>query len=256
LNGSPTVIRDNQTLFASYQALTKNDIICGRIRLKPGEEHLLSDLLSRGIRCIPSAISQLASRSKTFQARIFSDFMLPGTLPIYDSHALLSASSHYQQQKYAKIVLKCDRKNGGRGIHIFNDIEDLYNHVTLGPSVFPFVIQPYQSKSRDIRVIILDDHLEAYERSNPYNFRNNLHCGGKSTPYSLPDKQVQFCRKVMQRGAFPYAHLDLMLTQDGAHHLMEINLRGGLKGARISGKTYQEKVKVLHEKLLEELHAS
>ena len=106
-------------------------------------------------------------------------------------------------------------------------------------------------------MIILDDHLEAYERSNPYNFRNNLHCGGKSAPYSLPDQQIQFCRKVMQRGAFPYAHLDLMLTQDGDHHLMEINLRGGLKGARISGKEYQEKKSdAPSKKLLEELHAS
>jgi len=255
LKGSPTVIRDNQTLFASYQALTKNDIICGRIRLKPGEEHLLADLLARGIRCIPSAVSQLASRSKTFQARIFSDFMLPGTLPIYDSHALLNASSHYQQKKYTKIVLKCDRKNGGLGVHLFKDMEDLYNHVTIGPSVFPFVIQPYRSKSRDIRVIILGDHLEAYERSNPFNFRNNLHCGGKSTPYSLPEQQEQFCRKVMQRGTFPYAHLDLMLTHDGDHHLMEINLRGGLKGAKISGREYQERLEVLHGKLLEELQS-
>ncbi len=256
LSGSPAVIRDNQTLFASYQALKKNDIICGRIRLKPGEEHLLTDLLARGIRCIPSATSQLASRSKTFQARIFSDFMVPGTVPIYDSHGLFSAFSHYQQQKYTKVVLKCDRKNGGRGIHLFNDMEDLYNHVTLGPTLFPFVVQPYQNKSRDIRVIILGEHLEAYERSNPYNFRNNLHCGGTATPYSLPEQQEKFCRKAMQRGAFPYAHLDLMLTDDGGCHLLEINLRGGLKGAKISGKEYLEKVSVLHENLLMELHTA
>ncbi len=57
----------------------------------------------------------------------------------------------------------------------------------------------------------------------------------------------------MQRGDFPYAHLDLMLTHDGDYHLMEINLRGGLKGAKISGRAYQEKLKMIHEKLLKEL---
>ncbi len=126
-----------ETLYSSYQQLKKNDIVCGRIRMKPGEEHLLTDLLERGIRLIPSATSQLASRSKTFQARIFSEFMLPGTLAIYDTHALLGASSLYRQQQYTKVILKCDRKNAGLGVHTFNDIEELYNQCELqAPSPF------------------------------------------------------------------------------------------------------------------------
>jgi hypothetical protein len=54
----------------------------------------------------------------------------------------------------------------------------------------------------------------------------------------------------MQRGDFPYAHLDLIVTSDGHCHLMEINLRGGLKGAKISGKVYQEKLDMILENLL------
>ena len=250
-----TVIRDNHTLYACYQQLKKHDIVCGRIRLKPGEEHVLTDLMERGIHLIPSATSQLASRSKTFQARIFSDFMPPGTLPIYDSHALLSATSVYRQQYNSKVILKYDRKNAGIGVFIFNDIEDLYNFARLDSCPFPLVIQPYQSRSRDIRVIILGDYIEAYERINPYNFRNNLHCGGTSTPYLLPEQQLKFCRQVMQRGNFPYAHLDLMLTHDGDCYLMEINLRGGLKGAQISGKEYQNLLCIIHEQLLGELNS-
>ncbi len=249
----PTIIRDNQTLYTCYQQLKKDDIICGRIRLKPGEEHLLIDLLERGIRLIPSATSQLASRSKTFQTRLFSNFMLPGTLVIYDTNDLLSASSYYRQQQYTKVILKCDRKNAGLGVHTFNDIEELYNLASFGSVSFPFVIQPYQSKSRDIRVIVLGDYLEAYERINPYNFRNNLHCGGESKPYALSDQQLEFCKKVIQRGDFPYAHLDLILTPDCDCRLMEINLRGGLKGAQISGKEYQEKLDMIQEKLLNQL---
>ncbi len=249
----PIIIRDNQTLYTCYQQLKKDDIICGRIRLKPDEEHLLTDLLERGIRLIPSATSQLASRSKIFQTRIFSEFMLPGTLAIYDTHDLLCASSSYRRQQHTKVILKCDRKNAGLGIHFFNNIEELYNLASFGSLPFPFVIQPYQSKSRDIRVIILGDYLEAYERINPYNFRNNLHCGGESTPYDLPDQQLEFCREVMQRGKFPYAHLDLMLTPDGPCRLMEVNLRGGLKGARISGKEYQRKLDMINEAILKQL---
>ena len=252
MKGPPTIIRNNKTFYTCYQQLKTNDIVCGRIRMKPGEEHLLTDLLERGIRLVPSASSQLASRSKTFQARIFSDFMLPGTLPIYDTHALLSASSVYRQKQFTRVILKCDRKNAGMGVHIFNTIEDLYNHASNGSFVFPFVIQPYHSKSRDIRVIILGDYLEAYERINPYNFRKNLHCGGDSKPFALSRKQLEFCKRVMQRGDFPYAHLDLILTSDGNYHLMEINLRGGLKGAIISGKEYQVKLdKILEELLLQ-----
>lgn len=246
----PLVIRNNSTLLTSYQQLKEHDTICGRIRLAPGEEHVLIDLLQRGIRLIPSATAQLASRSKTFQARIFIDFMVPGTLPIYNHHGLLAATSFYRQHQYGQVILKRDRKNGGLGVHIFNHIEEVYNSVGMDSCPLPFVIQPYQRKFRDIRVIILDEYVEAYERVNPYNFRKNLHCGGDSRPYTLSELQLEFCRKSMRRGDFAYAHLDLMLTDTGNCYLMEINLRGGLKGSRMSGKEYQEKIEIIHERLI------
>ena len=245
-----TIVRNNQTLFASYNQLKTNDIIHGRIRLKPGEDHLLTDLVARGIRLIPSATSQLASRSKAFQARIFSDYMVPDTMAVYDTHALLLASSLYQQQNHTKVVLKHDRKNGGLGVHVFDTIEDLYNQVCCSSYPFPFVVQPFQERFRDIRVIILANYIESYERINPYNFRQNLHCGGKAVPFDLSDVQRDFCREVMQRGAFPYAHLDLMLLYNGQCQLTEINLRGGLKGARISGEDYRKKIEAIHEQQL------
>ena len=246
----PRIIRNNRTLTTSYQQLKKNDIICGRIRLSPGEEHVLTDLLQRGVHLIPSATAQLASRSKTFQARIFIDFMVPGTLPIYDSHALLAATSSYRRQQHGRVVLKHDRKNGGLGVHLFNDIEEIYNYASIGSGHFPFIIQPYQSNSRDIRVILLDGYVEAYERVNPYNFRKNLHCGGDSTTYPLSELQLEFCHKVMRRGDFAYAHLDLLLTDTGNCYLTEINLRGGLKGSRMSGKEYLRKIDMIHERLI------
>ena len=249
-----TIVRNNQILFATYNQLKTNDIIYGRIRLGPGEEHLLTDLVERGIRLIPSATSQLASRSKAFQARIFNNFMLPDTLAVYDINALLLATSLYQRLHYSKVVLKRDRKNGGLGVHLFNSIEDLYNQVSgRDASFFPFIVQPFQQRFRDIRVIVLDDYIESYERINPDNFRQNLHCGGKATPYLLNDRQQAFCREVMRRGAFSYAHIDLMLIDDEECRLTEINLRGGLHGARISGEDYRRKIEAIHERRLVEL---
>jgi len=249
LNDPPTVVRNNQTLFASYNQLKKNDIVFGRIRLNPGEEHLLTDLVDRGLRLIPSATSQLASRSKVFQARIFGDFMLPETLAIYDLHSLLLATSLYRKRQHTKVVMKQDRKNGGVGIHLFNDIEELYNQASCTACSFPFVVQPYRDRYRDLRVIILDDYVEAYERINPDNFRQNLHCGGRASPYTLNDRELTFCREVMQRGSFPYAHLDLMVTEERCY-LTEINLRGGLRGAKISGEEYRKKMHAINERQL------
>jgi ribosomal protein S6--L-glutamate ligase len=64
---------------------------------------------------------------------------------------------------------------------------------------------------------------------------------------------MNYCLEVMARGAFPYAHLDLMLMPDDAIHLLEINLRGGLRGAKISGQEYQQRIAAVHLKILENL---
>jgi glutathione synthase/RimK-type ligase-like ATP-grasp enzyme len=253
LQKPPATIRDSDTLFRHYNQLTASTVVCTRIRLKIGEEHLLTDLAERGVTLIPSATAQLASRSKVFQTRLFSEYMLPGTRAIYDIHTLLETISFYQKQKINRVVLKRERKNGGLGVHIFPDIEDVYNQVTGGVFSLPFVIQPFQPDSRDIRVIILDDYLEAYERRNDCNFRKNLHCGGQSIPVKLNEELISFCREIMARGRFAYAHIDLLLTEKLEYWLTEINLRGGLRGAKISGEIYKKKIESIHERLLSNL---
>ncbi|MCK5515616.1 MAG: hypothetical protein KAI39_01985 [Desulfobulbaceae bacterium] len=253
MQGPPETIRDNDTLFRYYNQLSASTVVCTRIRLKTGEEHLLTDLAERGVTLIPSATAQLASRSKVFQTRLFSDYMLPGTCAVYDIHTLLEAIPFYRKQKINQVVLKRERKNGGLGVHLFPDIEDIYNQVTGGVFSLPFVIQPFQPDSRDIRVIILDDYLEAYERKNDYNFRKNLHCGGQSTPVKLNEEQISFCREIMARGRFSYAHIDLLLTGEQEYWLTEINLRGGLRGAKIKGDIYRGKIESIHEQLLSNL---
>jgi len=45
---NPRIIHDNKTLFECFDELTAGDIVVGRVRLRPGEEHLLLDLVPGG----------------------------------------------------------------------------------------------------------------------------------------------------------------------------------------------------------------
>jgi ribosomal protein S6--L-glutamate ligase len=51
----------------------------------------------------------------------------------------------------------------------------------------------------------------------------------------------------MARGKFPYAILDLLVGPDGETYLSEINLRGGLTGARLSQAEFLRRVAALAE---------
>jgi ribosomal protein S6--L-glutamate ligase len=54
----------------------------------------------------------------------------------------------------------------------------------------------------------------------------------------------------MERGRFPYGHIDLVVMKEEISHLGEINLRGGIRGAVITPEEYQLRVDAVHQKLL------
>jgi glutathione synthase/RimK-type ligase-like ATP-grasp enzyme len=253
LSREKLVIRDNSTLRAQYNSLQEGDIVIGRLRLRESEEPILLDLGERGVHLIPSGLSQLVSRSKTFQTALFARFMLPLTRPIHALHDLIEAIADYQKNSITAVITKLDRRNAGMGVHLWQSIEEVFTHASLGNIPLPFVLQPFEPECRDIRVVFLDDYVEAYWRDNPYSFRNNLHHGGQSDPCELSEEQVKLCQLVMERGRFPYGHLDLLVTREGKSFLGEINLRGGIQGAKISPEDYQEKVKAIHLLLLKKV---
>jgi glutathione synthase/RimK-type ligase-like ATP-grasp enzyme len=240
------IITDNAALRASYHDLQAGDAFIGRVRLASTEEHLLLDLVERGIRLFPAALAQQLSRSKTFQAGLLAEWMMPDTMPIHDLHALLNAVNQFGARHITRVVTKHDRKNAGIGILLWQSIEEVYSAASCGTLALPFVVQPFFPNATDIRVIMLGDYQEAYRRQNPHNFRNNLHCGGTTEPHELTDAQKNFCRRVMGRGKFPYAHIDLMVTEKKQTYLAEINLRGGIKGAEISPAEYRQKIDEIH----------
>jgi ribosomal protein S6--L-glutamate ligase len=150
-------------------------------------------------------------------------------------------------------VSKQDGLHCGHGIRRWETIETLYSFMALAESSYPFVLQPFHEGFTDIRVIIAGDYVESYTRSNLYNFRVNLSLGGTGSPYKLDEKKEAFCRSAMQRGKFPFAHLDLMILENGECYLSEIALNGGIKGARISREDLVQHKKALLEKLAKKI---
>ena len=239
-------ILTNKEFRDNFSSLGEKDVLIGLLNIKPSEEYLFLDLVERGVRIFPSAISQLISRSKCLQASVYKDFMVPLTFVARDRHDMVQMINVYGKHNIGPVITKQNRFNCGLGIHKWESIEQVYNQACFGGLTYPFVVQPFVSGIKDVRVVILGDYIEAYWRHNPNTFRNNLFFGGNCGIYELSKDQLSLCEKVMKRGKFPYAHIDLMVKDDGTTYLSEINLRGGLKGARISTAEYELRIKAIH----------
>ncbi len=241
------IIRTNEEFRAKFYKLSSSDVIIGCLNIKPTEEYIFTDLLSRGVALFPSALSQQLTRSKCFQAAVFTKYMVPSTTVIRDKNDVLSAITAYNSLKIKKVITKQDRVNCGLGINLWPSIEDLYNNISFGHIKFPFVLQPFIENVLDVRIIILGDYIEAYWRKNNNNIRNNISRGGDSGIYNLSENELMLCKEIMQKGQFPYAHIDLMITPQNEIFFSEIALRGGIKGAQISPANYLKQIKKLED---------
>ncbi len=243
------IVRGHQELIRRYEELKPGDIFIGLVGDKILRQSLLIDCLQRGIRCYPSALAQTLHHFKTAQARILGRWMLPLTCVISRRSDLLAAAGDYAKAGIGSVVTKQDHMHCGHGVRKWESVETLYNLAGFSEDAFPLVMQPFLASFADVRVVIAGDYREAYERSNPYSFRKNLAAGGKSSPHELTPEQTSFCREVMARGGFAYAHIDLHLTEAGRVYLSEITLNGGLKGAKISRDELDRKKQSILESL-------
>jgi len=222
------------------------------LSFKTLKHHAFIDLLERGIQVFPSALSQTLARSKVAQALAFRQWMIPHTLIITRRVDLMYAINTYNQHGVGPVVTKEDHLQCGFGVRRWDNIEATYNQMTFSAAPYPFVVQPFLENYTDVRVVIAGDYCEAYTRENRNNFRMNLTVGGTSRPYDLSEDQLTRCHQVMERGKFPYAHIDLLVTADGHRYLSEIALNGGLKGARIE----REDLDAMKRNLLEKMATS
>ena len=243
------IIRSSRELKALFHDLGPGDIFIGMLVYKHLKQSVLIDLLERGVTCLPSPLSQNLNRSKVAQALIFKDWMAPHTTVITRRMDLIDTINQYNKHGITAVVTKEDHLHCGHGIRRWQNIETLYSFMALSESSYPFVLQPFLNDLTDVRVIIAGEYTEAYVRYNPDNFRMNISSGGKSYPYDLNKEQVDFCLMAMERGKFPYAHLDLQIMENGKNYLSEIALNGGIKGARISRKELDQKKQEILEKL-------
>jgi glutathione synthase/RimK-type ligase-like ATP-grasp enzyme len=246
------IVKSNRELKTLYNELSSGDVLIGNLSWKHLKQPLLIDLLERGICCLPSALSQILNSSKVAQAFILRDWMLPYTWVILRRTDLIEAVNAFNAHHLGPAVTKQDSMHCGHGIRRWESIETLYNFMALSESAYPFVVQPFQEKYTDVRVICVGDYVEAYTRHNPHNFRANLSLGATGSPYQLNEEQEALCRGAMRRGKFPFAHLDLMILENDKCYLSEIALNGGIKGARIDRQELDRKKQAILDQLAKE----
>jgi glutathione synthase/RimK-type ligase-like ATP-grasp enzyme len=220
-------------LIRDYHRLGTGDVFIGQVPSSYLKSAILTDLTERGVRLVPSATAQVLNASKVAQAFLLNPWMVPHTLVITRRKELLDAVTTFSQKDMSVAITKADCLHCGHGVRKWDNLETLYNCLSFDEKAFPFVLQPWVTDFMDVRVVMVGDYCEAYSRRNLHNFRMNLAAGGHSEPHVLTQAQTEFCRGVLARAGMPYAHLDLMLLDDGSAYLSEIRLNGGIQGARI-----------------------
>ena len=239
------IIHSVRELREHYHQLGPGDAFVGQLSFSPGEEFKVVDLMHRGVNFYPSLLSVFLSRSKILQAEVLSQYMLPDTFVAYRSIDLCRYQARYTVHE--SVISKRDRKHLGMGVGRWSSLEELQRLDSLGSLPFPLVIQPFLEDARDFRVVIVGDHAEAYERTNPYSYRKNLAQCGTARPVQLTPELADFCSRIMQRGDFPYALLDILQSPDQELYLAEISLMGGLSGSSIGHEGFLQRKKLLQE---------
>jgi len=246
------VITSARELWRALPDLAAGDVVVGRVPMRPGQERLLAVLAERGVCFVPSLQAQLLSRSKALQAAFLADFMVPGTSVLHCREDLLALMGRPGPLHHGEIVVKRDQGNAGGGVFFLAGLESLFTHLEFAQEreVYPVVVQPMIEDAADMRVVVLGEELDVYQRHSACSRRRNLHCGGTAQPVAPDEALVDFCRQVMRRAGFPYGCLDLLRDGSGRCHLLEINLRGGLRGSRFDQRRYLEAVEATHQRLL------
>lgn len=224
LNGNRTTIRE---LLSKSK---KGDKISCRIR-DPRVIGIFYEIESRETDIFPSLLSQSLSMSKVHQALHYVDYMVPNTQVLFRTFHTRNVLREYAEKDILKSVVKEDRASMGMGDHpcwSLNELARIIIHV-IKP---PVVVQPMLENFREFRLLIFGDTIVAKEKTNSDKiFWKNRIFGGV-TKFITPNKQiVEFGKEIMQIGRFPWAYIDLFVTDDDIF-LSEINLSGSNAGLK------------------------
>lgn len=224
LNGDRTTIRE-------LLSKSKNgDRISCKIR-NPKFIGIFYEIESRGTDIFPPLLCQSLSISKVHQALHYVDYMVPNTQVLFRRFHIQNVLRKYAEKNIVKAVVKEDCASMGMGVHpcwSLNELAGTIIHV-IKP---PIVVQPMLESFREFRLVILGDTIVAKEKINSDEiFWNNRIFGGV-TKVITPSKQiVEFGKEMMHIGKFPWAYIDLFVTDDDIF-LSEINLSGSNAGLK------------------------
>ena len=224
LNGDRTTIRE---LLSKSK---KGDRISCRIK-NPRFAGIFYEIESRGTEIFPSLLSQSLSMSKVHQALHYVDYMVPDTQVLFRRFHTQKVLRNYVEKNILHALVKEDRASMGMGVHpcwSLNELAWIIIHMKRPP----IVVQPILESFREFRLVILGDIVVAKEKINSDEiFWNNRIFGGV-TKFITPSKQiVEFAKEMMLIGKFPWAYIDLLITNDNIF-LSEISLSGSNAGMK------------------------
>ena len=227
LNGHPTTIRD-----VISKAKTGDKVSC-KIR-DGGLLSIFHEIESRGAAVFPSLLSQSLSMSKVHQALHYADHMIPHTEVLFKRTNVRKVLRKYDKESIFKAVVKEDRESMGMGDHPCWSLNQLAQTITKVVKP-PVVVQPMLQDFREFRIVICGEVIVAKEKMNSENiFWKNRMFGGNAKIIEPSQEIVEFGKKMLKHGKFPWAYMDLLVT-DHDIFLSEINLSGSNMGLREYG---------------------
>ncbi len=133
------------------------------------------------------------------------------------------------------VVVKPIFGGEGRGVMRVRDTELAWTTFsTLQQLGSIFYLQQFVAPGgRDIRLLVVGDHIHAIRRTCQNDFRTNVRAGGRSEVIELTDSWRELARRVCDEFNLTIAAVDLIETTDGDdYRLMEVNAIPGWKSAQ------------------------
>jgi RimK family alpha-L-glutamate ligase len=133
------------------------------------------------------------------------------------------------------VVVKPIFGGEGRGVMRVRDTELAWTTFsTLQQLGSVFYLQQFVAPGgRDIRLLVIGDHIHAIRRTCQSDFRTNVRAGGRSETIELTDSWRELARRVCDEFNLTIAAVDLIETTAGDdYRLMEVNAIPGWKSAQ------------------------
>ncbi len=138
---------------------------------------------------------------------------------------------------YPIIVKECFGSQG-KGVYMAKNRAELFSLMEENkcrPHLFQETIKT--SVGKDVRVIVVGGKVIASMlRQSSTDFRSNIELGGEGTPYTLSTQTQELCEKIAQELALDYCGIDILLGENNAPIVCEVNSNAFFAGIeRVTG---------------------